>query len=143
MEWKLLNEGPPRIYAVVLQTGDDAVSSLGRFAQEQKLDAAHITAIGAFESVTLGYFDMSLKDYRRIAYDEQMELLSLIANIALDEGRPKLHAHVVLGRKDASTCGGHLLAASVRPTLEAIITESPSYLVRCHDPETGLSLIRP
>lgn len=143
MESKLLNRGPPQIYAVILQTGDEAVECLTRFAREHGLDAAQITAIGAFRRVTLGYFEMERKDYRRIELDEQLELLSLLADVALEQDEPKLHAHVVLGRSDGSTCGGHLLEAWVRPTLEAIVTESPSYLIRRHDPQTGLSLIRP
>ena len=53
-----------------------------------------------------------------------------------------MHAHVVLGKRDGAACGGHLLAAKVRPTLEIILTESPGYLRRQHDPRSGLSLIR-
>jgi predicted DNA-binding protein with PD1-like motif len=49
---------------------------------------------------------------------------------------------VVLGRRDGSARGGHLLSAKVRPTLEVILTESPSYLRRAHDPASGLALIR-
>lgn len=142
MQVKLLNPGPPQIHAVILETGEEVVESLTRFAREQGLDAAQISAIGAFQRVTLGYFDIELKDYRRIELDEQLEVLSLLADVALDDGGPKLHAHVVLGRADGSACGGHLLQARVRPTLEAIVTESPAYLVRRHDPETGLTLIR-
>ena len=143
MKTKLLNPGPPQIHAVILETGDEVVECLTRFAREQRLDAAQLTAIGAFSSVTLGYFELDKRDYKRIAFEEQLELLSLIADVALEDGKPRLHAHVVLGRADASTLGGHLLEARVRPTLEAIVTESPSWLVRRHDPETGLTLIRP
>lgn len=53
-----------------------------------------------------------------------------------------MHAHVVVGLRDGSARGGHLLSANVRPTLEVILTESPSYLKRVHDPESGLALIR-
>jgi predicted DNA-binding protein with PD1-like motif len=60
----------------------------------------------------------------------------------LQDGRRKAHAHVVLGRRDGSTVGGHLLEAHVRPTLELMLTESPAHLRRMHDPETGLALIR-
>ena len=71
------------------------------------------------------------------------EVLALVGDIAVQEdGGKKVHAHVVLGRRDGSACGGHLLAAKVRPTLEVILTESPNYLRRVHDRETGLALIR-
>ncbi len=62
--------------------------------------------------------------------------------MALSEGEPAIHAHVVLGRSDASTFGGHLLDGHVRPTLELILVESPEHLKKAHDPESGLALIR-
>jgi predicted DNA-binding protein with PD1-like motif len=138
---KLLNENGERVFAVIFQTGDDPVAGLTRFAEEQKLGASAFTAIGAFNEATLGYFDWEKKDYERIPVREQVEVLALVGDIALQDGKPKLHAHVVLGKRDGSACGGHLLAARVRPTLEVIVSESPAHLRRKHDPVTGLALI--
>lgn len=142
MRSKVINEAPERTFALILETGDEVVSSLERFAAEHALAASRLTAIGAFSDVTLGYFDWNRKDYERVQVSEQVEVLSLVGDIALDGSRPKLHAHVVLGRRDASTLGGHLLKASVRPTLEVLLTDSPEYLSRQHDPQSGLALIR-
>ena len=100
-----------------------------------------MTAIGAFRDVTLGYFDWQTKKYQKIPVNEQVEVLSLIGDIALNEGKPAVHAHVVVGRSDGSTRGGHLVEAHVRPTLEVIVDESPAYLKKRHDPESGLALI--
>jgi predicted DNA-binding protein with PD1-like motif len=142
MQAKRLNEGGTRIYAVIFEAGEDPVAGLTRFATQEKLDASGFTAIGAFSEATLGYFDWERKDYERIAVDEQVEVLSFIGDISLEDGKPKVHVHAVLGRRDGSTRGGHLLAARVRPTLEVIVTESPGYLKREHDPASGLGLIR-
>ena len=142
MRAKVINEAPERTFALIMDTGDEVVSTLERFAAEQGLTASRITAIGAFDEVTLGYFDWGRKDYDRIELREQLEVLSLIGDVALQGQKAKLHAHVVLGRRDASTCGGHLLRAIVRPTLEVIVTDSPAHLKREIDPETGLALIR-
>jgi uncharacterized protein len=142
MRFKLLHqEGGERTFAVIFQTGDDPVAGLTRFADEQKLHASAFTAIGAFSEATLGYFDWEKKDYERIVVSEQVEVLALLGDIALQDGKPKLHAHVVLGRRDGSARGGHLLSARVRPTLEVIVTESPAYLRRRHDAQSGLALI--
>ena len=73
---------------------------------------------------------------------EQLEVLSLIGDVALENGLPKVHAHVVVGRSDGSTRGGHLLEAHVRPTLEVIVTESPTHLRKQFDERIGLALIR-
>jgi hypothetical protein len=141
MKAKVINEGPERTFALIFDRGDEVVGTLERFATEHGLDASRLTAIGAFETATLGYFDWEKKDYERIAVDEQVEVLSLVGDIALDGNKPKLHAHAVLGRRDGSTLGGHLLEAKVRPTLEVLLIESPSYLRRMRDPASGLALI--
>jgi uncharacterized protein len=143
MRTKLLHEDQgERTFAVIFETGEDPVAGLTRFAAEQKLSASAFTAIGAFSEAVLGYFDWDKRDYERIPVKEQVEVLALIGDIALQDGKPKLHAHVVLGRRDGSARGGHLLEARVRPTLEVIITESPAHLRRVYDPASGLALIK-
>ena len=73
---------------------------------------------------------------------EQVEVVSLLGDIALGpDGKPALHPHVVVSRADGSAMGGHLLEAHVRPTLEVVLTESPRYLHRRKDHESGLALI--
>lgn len=141
MHYQLIHQGRDKTWAVVLETGDEAGACLLAFAREQHLSAAHLTAIGAFERAVLGYFDWRLKDYRRNAVDEQVEVVSLIGDVALKGDAPKLHMHAVLGRSDGRALGGHLLEGHVRPTLEAIVTESPAHLHRLHDPQSGLALI--
>ncbi len=141
----LMHEGGgEKTYALVFETGDEAMAGLSAFAREKGLTSARFTAIGAFRSVTLGYFDWEKKDYKKIRVDEQVEVLSLVGDVALDDkGEPKVHAHVVVGRSDGTTRGGHLLEAQVRPTLEVMLIESPGRLRRRFDPESGLALIRP
>lgn len=131
-----------RTFALVFEAGDEVVSGLTGFAGGNGLDAASFTAIGAFGTATLGYFDLEKKEYRRIPVHEQVEVLSLLGNVATNEdGQPTVHAHAVLGTSDGSTRGGHLLEARVRPTLEVVLVESPEHLQRREDPETGLPLI--
>jgi predicted DNA-binding protein with PD1-like motif len=141
MRHKLLNADPPITYAVVLESGDEVIALLGDFIRDQEIEAASMTAIGAFSSAVLGYFDWQTKQYKRIPVTEQVEVLSLIGDVAIAAGVPTLHAHAVLGKSDGTTVGGHLLEARVRPTLEIIVIQPPSYLRKRRDPETGLALI--
>jgi uncharacterized protein len=141
MRWKLINADPPVTYAVALETGDEAIKRLSDFVGEQEVEAASITAIGAFKRAVLGYFEWQSKQYKKIPVEEQVEVLSLIGDVAVSEGAPTLHIHAVLGKADGSVVGGHLLSAEVRPTLEVIVTQSPSYLRKTKDPETGLALL--
>lgn len=142
MKSKLLDDHDVKTFALVFDTGDEVAAGLLAFAQEHNLGAAHFTAIGAFSDVTLGYFDWNVKDYKRNPLREQVEVLSLIGDVAWDElTGPKVHAHVVVGRSDGTTRGGHLLEAHVRPTLEVILVESPAHLRKKYDPESKLALI--
>jgi predicted DNA-binding protein with PD1-like motif len=138
---KLINSSPEQTYALIFSTGDEVLKQLTQFAAEKQLLGAHFTAIGAFQRVTLGYFELDKQEYKKIPVDEQVEVLSLIGNIVAYQGKPKIHAHVVVGRSDGSTRGGHLVDAVVRPTLEVILTESPQHLRRKMDKEAGIPLI--
>ncbi|MGE5465582.1 MAG: PPC domain-containing DNA-binding protein [Methanocella sp.] len=142
MRSKVLSEAGERTFALIFETGEEPMSLLTRFAADHKITAARLTAIGAFSDATIAYFDWETKDYRRIPIDEQVEVLSLIGDIALDGATPKVHAHAVLGTRDGHTRGGHLMEAHVRPTLEVMLEESPRHLKRVYDAAAGLALIR-
>ncbi|HWX46524.1 MAG TPA: PPC domain-containing DNA-binding protein [Roseomonas sp.] len=132
-----------RTFVVVLDTGDEVRACLEDFADREKLSAAQVTAIGAFRRATVRFFDWESKSYQPIPIEEQVEVVSLNGDIASDtSGKPKLHIHAVLARRDGTAMGGDLKDGHVRPTLEVIVTESPAHLHRVMDAETGLALIR-
>lgn len=136
--------GGERTFAVVLETGDEVMACLSGFAEREKLSAAHLTAIGAFSEAVTAYFDWETKTYLRNPVKEQVEVASFTGDVALaPDGKPAIHIHAVLGRRDGSAVAGHLVEASVRPTLEVVIVESPAHLRKAYDPESGLALIRP
>ena len=144
MKTALLGEhGGLRTFVLVLSTGDEAMAALTAFAGEHQLRATQFTAIGAFSRVVVAYFDWTTKQYRNISIAEQVEVLSLVGDITLESGKPKVHAHVVVGKADATAHGGHLVEGLVRPTLEVLMTETPAHLRRRFDPQSGLALIDP
>ena len=132
-----------RTFALIFDTGDEVMGGLQDFARAKSLCGSHFSAIGAFRDVVLAWFNIETHQYQKIPIAEQVEVLSLIGDIAADEkGGIKVHAHVVVGNSDGLAHGGHLVEAHVRPTLEVILTEMPRHLQRVHDPESGLALIR-
>jgi uncharacterized protein len=141
MKAKVVEDADVVTYVVVCDPGDEVVSALGQFARSERLEAAQLSAIGAFESATVGWFDREARDYRRIHVNEQCELLSLIGDVAVSEDGPVLHMHVVLGLSDGTTRGGHLLEGRVFPTLEAVVTETPAHLRKVLHPDIGIALI--
>ncbi len=131
-----------RTFVLAFAAGDDPVAQIAAFAEREQLGASRITAIGGFSSVVLGYFERSRKAYKRIPLVEQVEVLSLVGDVAHDRGKPVAHMHVVVGLSDGTTRGGHLLEARVWPTLEVVLSEWPEHLEKVFDPDVGLPLIR-
>lgn len=132
----------PRTYLVVFETGDRVIEPLSLFAAHNNIGFASLQGIGAFSSATVGFFDLGIKDYKRIEVDEQVEVIAITGNIAMYEGKPKMHAHIVLGKSDGSTVGGHFLKGVVHPTLELVLTEGNQKIERQMDSETNLPLIK-
>jgi uncharacterized protein len=130
------------VHIVILDTGEEAFATLTKFANQAKISAASLTAIGAFEKATVGWFDFASRSYKKIEVGEQCEVLSAIGDIAVgDDGKASLHVHIVLGLSDGSTRGGHLLEGKVRPTLEVVVTETPAKLRRKKRADLGIALI--
>lgn len=145
MQQKRIHESNgQRTYAVVLETGDEVMAFLKSFVAAESVRTAQFSAIGALGDVVLMYFDWEKKAYQRIPVHEQVEVASLTGDVAESpDGKPSLHIHLVVGKRDGSAMAGHLAEAHVRPTLEVILTESPAHLRKVKDPESGLALIRP
>jgi predicted DNA-binding protein with PD1-like motif len=132
-----------RRFVAVFDSGEDVLPALLNWVRDRGLTAASFVGIGAFRQVELGFFDPAAREYLRTTIDEQVEVLALSGNIAVAEDQPKVHAHVVVGKRDATALGGHLMGGVVRPTLELVVTESDVVLRRTLDAATGLPLLDP
>jgi predicted DNA-binding protein with PD1-like motif len=144
MKVQLLNPGEPtKQYAVIFYQGDEAFSGLLEFAEKYHITSAHFTAIGALNGATLGWFDPQRKMYKKISIEGQHEVIGMSGDIALYEGKPVVHTHMLVGNSDGTTRGGHVLAAYVAPTLEVMVTVDPVTMQKRFDPDTDLTLIDP
>ncbi len=142
MKAKAIEEGR-KAFVVVFDEGEEVLDGLSRFASENDVGAADFTGIGAFRDVVLGFYLLDAKEYHKTPISEQVEVVSLVGNVAEHDGKPKIHAHVVVAKRDGTAHGGHLLEAHVRPTLEIMLSEPPRHLRRRTDPRTGLALLAP
>jgi hypothetical protein len=138
----IADDAGTEIRVLILDTGEEAFSAITKFVNDANVTAASITAIGAFEGATIGWFDFDKKTYRKIEVGEQCEVLTAIGDVAVgDDGKASLHLHVVLGLSDGSTRGGHLMKGTVRPTLEVVLTDTPAKLRRKKRSDIGIALI--
>jgi predicted DNA-binding protein with PD1-like motif len=144
MQVEALNPGETTTqYAVIFYQGDEALSGLLEFAEKYHVTSAHFTAIGALNKATLGWFDPQRKMYKKIPVNGQHEVIGMSGDIALYQGKPVVHTHIVVGRPDGTTLAGHVLDAYVSPTLEVMVTVDPITMKKRFDPETELTLIDP
>jgi uncharacterized protein len=134
-------DGAETAYLLVLEDGDEVVAVLREFVAAEKLRTCRFTAIGALSDLVLGCYETSRRDYTRIPVNEQVEVLTLAGNVTEADGQARVHAHIVIGRQDGTTLGGHLLEGHVRPTLELFLTAWPVRTVRRLDERSGLMLI--
>src|ERR1700722_17161735 len=144
MQVQLLNPGEPtKQYAVIFYQGDEAFSGLLEFAEKYQVTSAHFTGIGALNGATLGWFDPQRKMYKKIPIRGQHEVIGMSGDIALYQGRPVVHTHMIVGSPDGTPQGGQLLDAYVSPTLEVMVTVDPITMQKRFDPATDLTLIDP
>jgi len=143
MKVQLISDGQIKQYAVIFSKGDEAFSGLMDFADKYHVTSGHFTAIGALSGAVLAWFDPQKKLYKEIPIKEQVEVLSMIGDFALYQGKPALHTHMVVGHSDGHASGGHVIEATVSPTLEVFVTVDPVPLQKKFDPETDLTLIDP
>jgi predicted DNA-binding protein with PD1-like motif len=141
MKYLRLGSGQGQTFVLVFDTGDEVVGEIKRFAQAEDVRAARLTGIGGFSQAELGYYRREILSYESIPITEQVELLSLIGNITVKDSEPLLHAHAVVSHRGGGTSGGHLIAATVWPTLELFVEVYSTELVKRQRPELGIATI--
>ena len=142
MKSRKFNDGVERTFVLILDRGEEAFKAITEFSDREKITGATVTAIGAFSTAKVGWFDLAAKKYKPIEVNEQCEVLSLLGDVAQgDDGNASLHLHAVLGLQDGTLRGGHLLSGSVQPTLEVTITETVVHLRRKKRSDLGIALI--
>jgi uncharacterized protein len=131
-----------RVHIVRLDRGEPVIASLLDYLGRRRILGGSIVGLGAVEAAELGVFDPRRREYDRTVLAEPRELLSLLGTISRLDGRPFVHAHVVLGNPDLSVVGGHLFEARVAVTGEFVIDAAPIASRRALDEATGLKLLR-
>jgi uncharacterized protein len=142
LQYRVISTGPhgEKTYAVIFGKGDEVMSGLTEFAEHENIQAAQISAIGAFQHAVFAWFDDERKAFRNVPIDRQVEACSVLGDIGLVAGKPAVHVHGVVALPTGETRGGHMLEAYVFPTLELFLTAYPQPLIKVHDNETDLAL---
>ena len=132
-----------RVFVGKILPNEDIIDAITEMVVKYDITSGLINIIGALNKVTIGFFDLEKKDYNFQTFNEHMELISCMGNIAhKDTGSPIVHLHVSVGREDFSIIGGHLSQPSIiSVTGEVYIYEINQKLKRSEDSQFGLSLL--
>ncbi len=113
-----------RTFEVVMRKGDEVAAGLTEFAEQNHVTLAHVTAVGALNAAVLGWFDPDKRAYKKIVINQEVEVVSFIGNIAMENGKPFLHAHAVVAFPDGSTKGGHFIEGHVSLEMQIFVVDS-------------------
>jgi len=128
-----------RIYS--LSRGASLVDEVLMIAALERVRTAQVAAIGGVDRLTLAYFNREKKNYEEHVYDEYLEVVSMLGDITLKDGKPFLHIHGTFGKRDMSVVAGHVVSASVFPLLEVVITPTKNTALRRFDDDVGVNVI--
>jgi len=131
-----------RSFLLRLPYGEDLLLTLKRFCDENEITQGTLIVIGAVQQATVGYYDQEAREYRANSFNQPMEVVSCSGNISLLEGKPFVHAHIVLADSEGKpVAAGHLMEDTIIFAGEAFVQELIGEpLVRKFDEQTSLSL---
>jgi uncharacterized protein len=127
-------------YFVSVEHDSDLVQFITELAEKEKITNATFFGIGALKYATLGAYDQERHDYVEIAIETPHEIACCTGNISQKDGKPFVHAHVVLSDEKGNVKAGHLFRGVVFAA-EILVQEFDGpMLERKFDEITGLSL---
>ena len=130
-------------YFVVFDRGEEIISALAQFADNEDMHWGAFEALGMAEDVEIGYYDLEAREYVYRQEEGPFEVVSFKGNITQFKEVSLVHAHAALARCDESLemIGGHVRSMRVAATLEMILWEITQPLRREFDDDTGLNII--
>jgi uncharacterized protein len=128
-------------YALRLERGERIVEALTAFCARAKIAAASFSGLGTCRNAEIGFFHIEAGAYAFRTFPEDCEITALTGNVNLVDGKPHVHAHIVLGDSLFRSWSGHLKEAEVLATCEIVLTRLKGTLVRKRDKKSGLNLL--
>ena len=135
MEHKLVDQ----TVLLRLDVGEEIHESIQKVAEYYNIKTAQVSAIGAVERTTVGFYDSTSQEYHTIKYDEGLELTSLQGNISQNNGKYHGHFHITLSDREGNVYGGHLIESYIHLTCEIFIRIIDTTVERQHEEATGIT----
>ncbi len=132
-----------QIFMGKLDFSSDLLDELTALCCKEDITLGKITAIGAVQKARVGYYDQKNREYQFVEINKNLEIISLVGNISIRDGKPMVHAHIALSDRDGNAFGGHLAKGTIVFACEFTITAyNGAEHIREPDEQTGLPLWR-
>jgi predicted DNA-binding protein with PD1-like motif len=128
-------------FLIRLFKGEEIISTLTKFCEEQNIQSAWISGLGGSTQITLGYYNLAEKSYHWKDFSGDLEIVSLTGNVSVHDSKPFLHIHTTISNEELQCFGGHLKSGIVAATLEIVLEKLDSSIERKMDDEVGLNLL--
>lgn len=130
-----------RLFVGRLPHGKDLILSVEEFCKDASIQMATFSVIGAVSSVTIGAYDQKQQVYVTVKEEAPLEIVSCTGNVSLKDGKPFIHAHILLADEQGKTTGGHLFSETIIFAGEINLQElTGKPMKRTYDNDTGLML---
>ena len=128
-------------YIVRMDPGEEILTRLKVFAEQEGVKLASVTALGAVKDFTVGVFDTGAKVYKSNRFQGVYEIVSLVGTINTMNDAFYCHLHMCAADQEGHAFGGHLNEAVISATCELVVTCLPGRTDRVFSDEVGLNLI--
>jgi len=131
------------VHLIRLDRGDKIMESLMGYLEgkQDEIPSGFLTGIGATSACEIGWYDLEDGEYKTTHVDENCEIISLMGNVAWVEGKPMIHAHITLGKRDYTAAAGHLVEGIISVTGEIWLHRAMFPVKRSPAKFKGLKLI--
>ena len=128
-------------YIVRMDPGEEILTQLKVFAEQEGVKLASVTALGAVKDFTVGVFDTGAKVYKSNRFQGVYEIVSLVGTINTMNDAFYCHLHMCAADQEGQAFGGHLNVAVISATRELVVTCLSGLTDRVFSDEVGLNLI--
>ena len=128
-------------YILRIDPGEEFRGEVEKFCAEQNIGAAWVNALGSCDDLELAYYNLDKKEYETKSIKERLEIVTVLGNIALKEGKPFLHVHGTFSDPEMKVLGGHINRCVVSATCEVRVLAQEGSMGRKYDDATRLNIL--
>jgi hypothetical protein len=128
-------------YILRFERGEEIIQGLKDFSLKENISSGFFYGLGAVNKVKLAWYDLENKEYQKKEFNDKLEIISLLGNIARMDKEIIVHTHGSFADRNFQLIAGHIEKMVVSATCEIVLEKFEDSINRSYDEETGLNLM--